>query len=213
MPKKVRASLPNPKPFNPLEKKHLGESIADALLERPVSPLPPAERFSGSGVYALYYTGNYKHYSPIAKANSQSEFRIPIYVGKATPKGGRKGGFLSETPSGSELYSRLRIHSVSIGHASNLNLKDFSCRYLIVDDIWIPLGEALLISRFKPLWNHVVEGFGINAPGKGRLAQQLSPWDTLHSGRPSVRGLTGEKRREEDIEKLIRAHFEENIIK
>ena len=33
--------------------------------------------------------------------------------------------------------------------AENLDVDDFECRYLIVDDIWIPLGETLLIGRFK----------------------------------------------------------------
>jgi hypothetical protein len=54
---------------------------------------------------------------------------------------------------------------------------------LVVDDIWIPLGESLLIEKTKPLWNVVVDGFGNHAPGKGRPEQQLSSWDTLHPGR------------------------------
>ena len=32
-------------PFNPLEKQHLAESVADALLEREICPLPPPEMF------------------------------------------------------------------------------------------------------------------------------------------------------------------------
>lgn len=28
-------------PYNPLDKKNLGVSVADAMLSRPVSPLPP----------------------------------------------------------------------------------------------------------------------------------------------------------------------------
>ena len=39
-------------PFNPLDKRHLGESAANALLESEVFPLPP-EPFIGAGVYAL----------------------------------------------------------------------------------------------------------------------------------------------------------------
>ncbi len=45
------------KPYNPLEKRHLAESIANALLVRPVGPLPPEDPFEGAGVYVIYYTG------------------------------------------------------------------------------------------------------------------------------------------------------------
>jgi hypothetical protein len=67
--------------------------------------------------------------------------------------------------------------------AENLSLQDFHCRYLAVDDIWIPLGEALLIEMFAPIWNTTLPGFGNHDPGKGRHNQQRSFWDTLHPGR------------------------------
>ncbi|WP_218119560.1 Eco29kI family restriction endonuclease [Roseospirillum parvum] len=53
-----------------------------------------------------------------------------------------------------------------------------------MDDIWIPLGESLLISRFVPLWNKWVDGFGNHDPGGGRYNQERSRWDVLHPGRP-----------------------------
>jgi len=46
----------------------------------------------------------------------------------------------------------------------------------------------LLIERFKPLWNVLIEGLGIHTPGKNRR-QQKSKWDTLHSGRKFASGL------------------------
>jgi hypothetical protein len=49
-------------------------------------------------------------------------------------------------------------------------------RYIAVDDIWIPLGESLLIEMFSPVWNVLVDGFGNHDPGKGRYNQQRSPW-------------------------------------
>ena len=76
-------------PYNPLDKIHLGESVANAILQRPVEPLPPADTFLGSGVYAIYYTGNFPEYHPIAAWNSSDQFCLPINVGKAIPKGGR----------------------------------------------------------------------------------------------------------------------------
>ena len=66
---------------------------------------------------------------------------------------------------------------------------DFYVRYLVVDDVWIPLGENMLIETFQPLWNRVIDGFGIHAPGKGRMKQAKSSWDLLHPGRDQAKGL------------------------
>lgn len=77
----------------------------------------------------------------------------------------------------------MRDHAASINDVTNLDLADFVCRYLIVDDIWIPLGESLLIEMFRPLWNTTLTGFGNHDPGAGRYNQQRSFWDTLHPGR------------------------------
>lgn len=60
---------------------------------------------------------------------------------------------------------------------------DFVCRFLVVDDIWIPLAESMMIERFKPLWNRCIDGFGNHDPGSGRYQQQRSPWDCIHPGR------------------------------
>src|SRR5207245_382067 len=106
----------------------------------------------------------------------------PVYVGEATPEGGRKGGGGSASAS-SVIINRLRQHGHSINQAENLKLTHFRCRYLVTDDIWIPLGEAMLIERFRPIWNVVVDGFGNHDPGSGRYKQQRSAWDTLHPGR------------------------------
>jgi hypothetical protein len=43
-------------------------------------------------------------------------------------------------PTGEYLYKRLKEHRNSIEAAENLNIDDFYCRFLVVDDIWIPLG-------------------------------------------------------------------------
>jgi len=84
----------------------------------------------------------------------------------------------------------------SIEQAENLNLTDFSCRHLTVDDIWIPLGESLLIEMFRPLWNMAVDGFGNHDPGGRRAAQNISPWDVLHPGRPWALKLSSGKTKE-----------------
>jgi hypothetical protein len=72
-------------PYNPLDKKNLGISVADAMLARPVSPLTPGDRFLGAGIYAIYYVGDFPSYAPVAERNHDGRFEAPIYVGKAIP--------------------------------------------------------------------------------------------------------------------------------
>lgn len=179
MPKDNKPSI---KPFNPLDKRHLGESVADALLNTEIQPLPP-EPFTGAGVYALYYTGSFSAYGQLAAVNRNGEFRCPIYVGKAVPAGARKGGLGLEVEHGQALYKRLTEHSESVKAARNLDIADFHCRFLVVDDIWIPLAESMLIERFRPVWNRVLDGFGNHDPGKGRYNGMMPQWDCLHPGR------------------------------
>ena len=104
-------------------------------------------------------------------------------MGKAVPAGARKGGLGMNVDHGLALYNRLSEHFISISKAKNLNEKDFVCRYLVVDDIWIPLAESMLIEEYRPLWNRCIDGFGNHDPGKGRYQQQKSPWDCIHQGR------------------------------
>lgn len=170
------------KVFNPLDKENLGKSVSTAILTQPVIPFTELREFVGAGVYAIYYTGNFPLYEEISKAN-RIEFRQPIYAGKAVPQGTRKGNLILDSLSGNDLYRRLNEHCKSIEAALNLSVEDFYFRYLIVDDIWIPLGESVLIQQTKPLWNNVVDGFGNHDSGKGRTNQQRSPWGMLHPGR------------------------------
>ena len=169
--------------YNPLEKLHLARSVAEALLTSAAHELPLADSFRGAGLYAIYYLGDFPLYAPISEANRENRFEMPIYVGKAVPEGARKGllGFGADV--GPVLFRRLNEHAESIRLASNLRVEDFRARHLVVDDIWIPLGESLLIRTFGPLWNAVIDGFGNHDPGSGRYNQKCSPWDTLHPGR------------------------------
>lgn len=175
-------TIPSPTPFNPLDKRHLGESVAAAMLKSDIHPLPP-EKFRGAGIYAIYYIGDFEAYADLAVINRDGQFARPIYVGKAVPAGARKGGLGLDAEPGTALFKRLSEHYESVKAAENLNEADFFCRYLVVDDIWIPLAESLLIEKFQPVWNRVLDGFGNHDPGSGRYAQQKSPWDELHPGR------------------------------
>ncbi|MBF0144411.1 MAG: Eco29kI family restriction endonuclease [Magnetococcales bacterium] len=161
---------------------NLGMSVAEALLARTPIPLSNIGDFTGAGIYAIYYIGEFPSYNPISIRNLGNRFEVPIYVGKAVPSGARKGGSLSSDP-GEALNKRLREHAKSIQEASNLSIEDFHCRFLVVDDIWIPLGEALLIAWFSPVWNTLVDGFGNHDPGRGRHQGMRPRWDTLHPGR------------------------------
>ncbi len=173
----------NEKPYNPLDKANLGKSVKDALFEREVTSLPPEAPFEGAGVYAIYYTGGLDYYLRIAERNAGDKWDLPIYVGKAIPPGSRRGILRLDEPPGNALYNRLREHAESIDQAENLDLSNFRCRYLILDDIWIPLGETLVITSTRPVWNLYLDGFGLHDPGKGRRKQQRSLWDTVHPGR------------------------------
>lgn len=174
--------LDNPTPYNPLDKRNLGDSIAEQLLAQPIGPLPPRIGFNGAGIYAIYYVGDFPHYLPLVEANKDDQWSRPLYVGKAIPAGGRKGGQI-DAPVGNVLYKRLKEHGKSIAQVSNLESDHFFCRYLVVDETFISLGEALMIQRFRPLWNMILDGFGNHDPGGGRKDSLRSLWDTLHPGR------------------------------
>jgi Eco29kI restriction endonuclease len=176
-------------PFNPLDKLNLAKSLAEAMLQKPVSSLPPKHKFDGAGIYAIYYRGRFVPYSPLALKNRRKDPKAPIYVGKAVPPGARKGGFGLDVAARNALMKRLHEHARSIREATNLDIKDFSCRYLVCDDIWIPLGESLLIEELRPPWNVLIQGFGIHTPGSGRNKQVRSMWDTLHPGRSLAKRL------------------------
>lgn len=177
---KARAEAPNP--YNPLDKEKLGESVANALLNSPIHELPPSNPFVGAGVYAIYYSGDFPPYEVIRGPREGEENWRPIYVGKAVPEGARKGHLTLDSNTGDSLYQRLREHGSSVDQVG-LGRANFRCRYLVVDDIWIPLGESLLIREFRPVWNVLLEGFGNHDPGKRRKESLTSRWDTVHTGR------------------------------
>ncbi|MGH9584761.1 MAG: Eco29kI family restriction endonuclease, partial [Bryobacteraceae bacterium] len=150
-------------------------------------------------MYAIYYSGRYPVYAPITRTGPEGRPTVPIYVGKAVPAGARKGGFGLDLPAGPVLYNRLVEHAESIKATRSLDVKDFACRYMVVDDIWIPLGESLLIQMFSPVWNRLIDGFGNHDPGSGRYQQQRSPWDVLHPGRTWAEKLQPHSRSEKDL--------------
>ncbi|WP_274008793.1 Eco29kI family restriction endonuclease [Vibrio parahaemolyticus] len=167
--------------------------------QTPFYPITNIPSFSGAGVYALYLksTDNTCYQGSLPSM-------YPIYVGKAVPTGSRQG---LKTSTGSQLKSRLAKHRSSIVQAENLNENEFLCRFMVLQGNateMISTIESYLIRQYSPLWNSYIDGFGINAPGKGRYNQQPSEWDTLHPGRSYVKMLTGEARDKDTImEKVV----------
>ena len=198
------------KPFNPLEKSNLGESVADAVMNSPIQRLPP-EPFIGAGVYMLYYTGDLPIYRRLSERNKEGKFQSPIYIGKAVPAGARKGGGTLNVDHGTALLKRLIEHSDSIKSAANLCIDDFYCRFLVVDDIWIPLAESLLIEKFTPVWNRLLDGFGNHAPGKGRSRGKTPFWDCVHPGREWADNLQPCAYSKEDLEQKVLAYLAEQF--
>jgi len=174
--------MENDQLFNPLDKRNLGKSVVDALLHSTEKPLAEVDIAAGAGVYAIYYRGGFSYYDPLSALNKEAG-AYPIYIGKAIPKGGRKGTALDASLDSVALSKRLLEHAASIMSVPSLAIQDFSFRSLIVDDIWITLGEAFVIQKFQPLWNQVVEGFGNHDPGTGRYRGRRPLWDELHPGR------------------------------
>ena len=195
--------------LDPADPHVIGRLIAKAMLERDRCPLASLEdrRFYGSGVYALYYRGAFKAYQPISGTDH------PIYVGKANPKDVYATTARSQ---GQTLWQRLgRDHLQSITEADNLNPDDFDCRYLVVRSAWQGTAEDHLIRQFKPIWNNETKicfGFGKHGDSAATRRNTVSPWDTLHPGRPWATGGANvpNPKTPADIRREIARHFREN---
>ncbi len=175
--------------FDPANPEVVGKLIGETMLEQPRGPLGSISRFYGSGVYAIYYDGDFPAYASIKGTDT------PIYVGKADP-----AILDARTPleQGEKLYGRLNgDHARSLRqveeHASSANveqyikLPEFECRFLVVRSAWQKTAEDYLIGMFKSIWNDeigICYGFGKHGDAPTTRANTPSPWDTLHPGRP-----------------------------
>jgi Eco29kI restriction endonuclease len=176
----------------------------------PVQSMQHLESFSGTGVYALYYTGSNPQYLKYAELNRLS-YDFPIYVGKAVPKGWRQsrssdGG----QPKSKELCSRIKQHARNIALGDGLLVEDFSCRFVIFEaegSDMISTIEAALIKLNRPLWNTAVDGFGNHDPGSGRYEQARSDWDVLHKGRAWAEKCKGKSKARATILANVERHL------
>ncbi|MCM1294853.1 MAG: Eco29kI family restriction endonuclease [Muribaculaceae bacterium] len=173
----------------------------------PIQPVPPMESFEGAGVYSLYYIGKCGVYKNFHEIN-RLEYSQPIYVGKAVPRGWRQGRVCES--SSLELYRRLCDHAKSINSAENIEVGDFLCRFMILENAasnLIGTVEAALIRHYQPLWNCIVDGFGNHDPGSGRYNQEKSEWDLLHPGRGWADKCAPSSKSKVEIENSIKQYF------
>lgn len=195
-----------PHVLDPSDPQVIGRLIVDTLLVQERHDLRVVPKFYGSGVYALYYSGSFDVYQPIARSDH------PIYVGKADPKA---HGAITPIQQGTRLWDRLNDHRKSVIAAENLDLDDFDCRYLVVKSAWQGTAERYLIERFKPIWNNetgICYGFGKHGDDPATRANTRSPWDTLHPGRKWAMklGTPGYNLTIDEIKARITEHFRLN---
>lgn len=186
--------------FDPLRLDIISENLRQALGERRRVPFPPSERFSGAGLYALYYKGPLPIYATLRDGD------IPVYVGKAEAGNSSYGDPPDEGRP--KLYDRIAKHARSIQEVTDsggdIRVADFEVRYLLLDDIWIVLGERALLRTYAPvLWNTLMPGFGANPPGTARQNAR-SIWDTIHLGRPRAGEVCNRRFTRSEMEDRIR---------
>jgi len=195
-----------PTVFDPADPRVIGELIGRTLLEQPRLALESVPRFYGSGVYAIYYKGDFSGYSPIAGTDH------PIYIGKADPAVPEAQ---TVEQQGDRLARRLSEHAKSVKNVKNLDIADFECRYLVVKSAWQRTSEDYLINRFKPIWNNeigICYGFGKHGDSFSTRKNTRSPWDTLHPGRQWAwaAGNVNNPKSPKEILREIALHFEKN---
>lgn len=164
--------------FDPANPNVVGRIVGITMIAQPRQSLANVERFYGSGVYAIYYNGDFPAYAGLSRREH------PLYVGKADPANPAAKTAMEQ---GDRLARRLNDHRKNIGKATTtLRLEDFECRVLVVQSGWQDSAESYLIHLFKPIWNsemYICYGFGKHGDDPGTRANLRSPWDTLHPGR------------------------------
>ncbi|MFP3883350.1 MAG: Eco29kI family restriction endonuclease [Actinomycetota bacterium] len=141
--------------------------LAAAVSAARAVPLAEARPPDSSSAYLLYYQGGLPLYQPVVAAQT------PIYVGSAK-----------------NVRRRLGEHRSSIRAVRSLNVADFMARLIETPTHDAAVyAESRLITLYRPVWNlDELAGFGSKHQGLGRIAaQEPSPWDTIHPGRPWAR--------------------------
>lgn len=193
--------------FDPSNPKLVGRFVALAMVAQDRRPLSTIPKFYGSGVYAIYYKGNFPAYQPISNTET------PIYVGKASPS---LSNARTPVEQGAKLIGRLSDHRKNIEKAkSTLDLADFEFRSLVVQSGWETAAEDYLIHFFRPIWNNetsILYGLGKHGDSATTRANKRSPWDTLHPGRAWAAASTEDAKSIEQIQTELVSHLSQNTI-
>jgi hypothetical protein len=185
-------------PFDPLTDEQVLRNLTRELDTKPFLALSDWEQIRGSGVYLLYYTGQFLPYREISRHPSYGA--TPIYVGKAISR--------AADPSGSKILGgRVRQHAESLDSIENLQVSDFQVKYLDVKPRVTRACEDLLIDAYEPLWNSVLTGFGNHKVGVTRSTQRRSFWDEVHPGRVNHSGQAPCKLSSAEIMGRVRRHL------
>jgi hypothetical protein len=181
--------------LDPSDPKVAAQFLSSQLNEQSRESLAQLPQFWGSGVYAIYYTGQHPAYEVISGTD------IPIYIGKSNPKDPQ-----ARTPveQGKKLYTRLRKHAASIRCAEEwaksdansdgipvIRVAEFDVRILVLASTYAGAVEERLIRHVMPVWNSetgICFGIGKHGDRASTRANTRSPWDTLHPGRPWALG-------------------------
>lgn len=188
--------------FDPSNPKVVGRFVALAMVAQERHPLGEIEAHYGSGVYAIYYLGDFDLYAPLSGTET------PIYVGQAAPKVRNARTAMEQ---GEQLSRRLGEHARSISRArSTLDMGDFEYRSLVVQSGWETAAEDYLIHLFRPIWNsetNILYGLGKHGDNASTRANRRSPWDTLHPGRAWAAASLEDAKTPERITMDLEAHF------
>lgn len=174
--------------FDPADPKVIGRVVSLALLAQPLVPLGRIISAYGSGVYAIYYSGDHPLYAGISGSET------PIYVGKADPQNDDAS---SPREQGAKLTARLLEHAGTIATAAAyadrlpaglypIRLEDFLCRKLVCATNAQLVAEKHLIRTFWPVWNAETKacwGMSKHGDAASTRANKRSPWDVVHPGR------------------------------
>lgn len=164
--------------FDPGDPEVISHFVSIALVSQELVPLNNIKKFYGSGIYAIYYGGDYELYKPISKTET------PIYIGKADSANIIAKNFEEQE---CRIERRLGDHRRNIIKAkTTIDVNDFYCRWLVVRSGLESSAESYLINLFKPIWNKemgVIVGFGKHGDSAKTRANMRSPWDTLHPAR------------------------------
>ncbi len=174
--------------FDPADPKVVGRMVSLALLAQPLVRLADIRPSYGSGVYAIYYTGDHPLYAGISRSET------PIYVGKADPANDDASTTREQGP---KLTARLLEHAGTIATAAGYTdrlpaglhpilLEDFMSRRLVCATNAQLVAEKHLIRTFWPVWNAETKacwGMSKHGDAASTRANKRSPWDVVHPGR------------------------------